>query len=44
MGLECDGSGHKHSHGELCDVGKELYAKALRTGRIARAEVTAAPA
>ncbi|MFF8834199.1 helix-turn-helix transcriptional regulator [Streptomyces sp. NPDC015130] len=38
-----DESGHKHSHGELCDVGRELYATALRTGRIARSEAEAAP-
>ncbi|MEX0169787.1 MULTISPECIES: helix-turn-helix transcriptional regulator [unclassified Streptomyces] len=43
MSLECDGTGHNHSHGELCDVGKELYANALRTGRIARSEAAAAP-
>ncbi|MDV9187029.1 helix-turn-helix transcriptional regulator [Streptomyces sp. SR27] len=43
MRRECDESGHKHSHGELCDVGKELYASALRTGRIARADAEAAP-
>ncbi|MFD5104906.1 helix-turn-helix transcriptional regulator [Streptomyces cinereoruber] len=43
MELECDDSAHNHSRGELCAVGKELYAKALRTGRIARSEAEAAP-
>ncbi|WP_030747588.1 hypothetical protein [Streptomyces griseus] len=43
MGLERDISAHNHSHGELCDVGKELYADALRKGRITRAEAEAAP-
>ncbi|MFD5326548.1 helix-turn-helix transcriptional regulator [Streptomyces sp. NPDC127092] len=36
-------SRHNHSRGELCDVAKELYAHALRTGRLARAEADAAP-
>ncbi|MFD7442110.1 helix-turn-helix transcriptional regulator [Streptomyces sp. NPDC059909] len=36
-------SGDKHSHDELCEAGKNLYASALRNGRIARAEVADAP-
>nr|WP_317452196.1 helix-turn-helix transcriptional regulator [Streptomyces sp. CBMA370] len=43
MRQEDDESGHNHSHGELCDVGRELYASALRTGRITRADAQAAP-
>ncbi|MEV0962049.1 MULTISPECIES: helix-turn-helix transcriptional regulator [unclassified Streptomyces] len=35
--------GDKHSHDELCEAGKKLYASALRSGRIARSEVTDAP-
>ncbi|MFF3659460.1 helix-turn-helix transcriptional regulator [Streptomyces olivochromogenes] len=34
---------HPHAVTELCDEGSRLYANALRTGRIARAEVEAAP-
>ncbi|MEU2156861.1 helix-turn-helix transcriptional regulator [Streptomyces sp. NPDC019396] len=36
-------SGDKHSHDELCEAGKNLYASALRSGRIARSEVAEAP-
>ncbi|MEU8529409.1 helix-turn-helix transcriptional regulator [Streptomyces sp. NPDC048629] len=38
-----DRPGHPHSHAELCESGGELYATALRTGRIARSEVSEAP-
>ncbi|MFF2127963.1 helix-turn-helix transcriptional regulator [Streptomyces olivochromogenes] len=34
---------HPHAVTELCEEGSRLYANALRTGRIARAEVEAAP-
>ncbi|MEV7993858.1 helix-turn-helix transcriptional regulator [Streptomyces sp. NPDC086077] len=34
---------HPHAVTELCDEGGRLYANALRTGRIARTEVEAAP-
>ncbi|MEB3966170.1 helix-turn-helix transcriptional regulator [Streptomyces kunmingensis] len=34
---------HPHATTELCDAGKQLYAAALRSGRIARTEVSAAP-
>ncbi|WP_328439487.1 helix-turn-helix transcriptional regulator [Streptomyces sp. NBC_00444] len=34
---------HPHSVSEMCDEGGRLYAKALRTGRIARADVGLAP-
>ncbi|MGW7369725.1 helix-turn-helix transcriptional regulator [Streptomyces sp. NPDC054841] len=36
---------HRHQHGpdELCPAGKDLYAAALRTGRITRSEIGAAP-
>ncbi|MGW6534401.1 helix-turn-helix transcriptional regulator [Streptomyces sp. NPDC055051] len=43
MGREGEISTHSHSHGELCDVGRELYASALRKGRITRSEAAAAP-
>ncbi|MGW8950236.1 helix-turn-helix transcriptional regulator [Streptomyces sp. NPDC055709] len=36
-------SGDKHSHDELCEAGRNLYASALRSGRIARAEVADTP-
>ncbi|RII08600.1 hypothetical protein DSC45_33325 [Streptomyces sp. YIM 130001] len=36
-------TGHPHSHTELCEAGAELYASALRTGRIARSELDSAP-
>ncbi|GGT53434.1 hypothetical protein [Streptomyces purpureus] len=38
-----DQPGHPHSHAELCKEGAELYAGALRTGRIARSEAAKAP-
>lgn len=34
---------HPHSLAELCDEGAQIYASALSAGRIARAEVEAAP-
>ncbi|MGA4840607.1 helix-turn-helix transcriptional regulator [Streptomyces sp. G45] len=34
---------HPHSVAELCEEGKRLYADALRSGRVARAEAAAAP-
>ncbi|MFF4347407.1 helix-turn-helix transcriptional regulator [Streptomyces sp. NPDC001530] len=34
---------HPHAVTELCDEGARLYANALRTGRVARADVEAAP-
>ncbi|GGV05604.1 hypothetical protein GCM10010260_48530 [Streptomyces filipinensis] len=34
---------HPHAMSELCEEGSRLYAKALRTGRIARVEVEPAP-
>ncbi|NBM19348.1 helix-turn-helix transcriptional regulator [Streptomyces sp. GC420] len=34
---------HPHSHTELCEEGSNLYASALRMGRIARHEVESAP-
>lgn len=43
MGTDAHNTDHPHSHEELCDAGKHLYASALRTGRIARSEVQAAP-
>jgi len=43
MSRESIKSGHNHSRDELCDVAKELYGQALRTGRIARTEADAAP-
>lgn len=36
-------TGHKHSAAELCEAGKNLYATALRTGRLSRAEALEAP-
>ncbi|MFI6404864.1 helix-turn-helix transcriptional regulator [Streptomyces sp. NPDC050548] len=36
-------SGHPHAVTDLCDDGSRLYANALRAGRIARADVEAAP-
>ncbi|MFM9373505.1 helix-turn-helix transcriptional regulator [Streptomyces sp. Da 82-17] len=43
MGKEADRTDHPHSHTELCEAGSRLYASALRTGRIARSELDAAP-
>lgn len=43
MRTEANQTDHPHSHTELCEAGKQLYASALRTGRIARSEVQAAP-
>ncbi|MGX1669748.1 helix-turn-helix transcriptional regulator [Streptomyces sp. NPDC055400] len=34
---------HPHATTELCDEGRRLYASALRSGRVARSEATAAP-
>ncbi|CAL9530905.1 LuxR C-terminal-related transcriptional regulator [Streptomyces sp. enrichment culture] len=34
---------HHHGTGELCDAGLELYARALREGRLPTAEAAAAP-
>ncbi|WP_338677692.1 helix-turn-helix transcriptional regulator [Streptomyces sp. SCSIO 30461] len=36
-------SGDGHSHNELCEAGRSLYASALRNGRIARSEVIDTP-
>lgn len=36
-------SGHRHRPGELCEAGKNLYAAALRSGRLSRSEAEAAP-
>lgn len=36
-------SGHSHRPGELCEAGKNLYAAALRTGRLSRSEAEGAP-
>lgn len=43
MGIEADETRHPHSHAELCKAGSELYAAALRTGRIPRSDVAEAP-
>ncbi|NBE55553.1 helix-turn-helix transcriptional regulator [Streptomyces boluensis] len=43
MGTELNNADHPHSHEELCGAGRELYASALRRGRIARSEMQAAP-
>ncbi|MFE4594500.1 helix-turn-helix transcriptional regulator [Streptomyces laurentii] len=43
MRKEADEIGHPHSHAELCKAGAELYAVALRTGRIRRSEAVEAP-
>ncbi|CAM5632872.1 helix-turn-helix transcriptional regulator [Streptomyces californicus] len=34
---------HPHAITELCEAGGRLYATALRSGRIARSELTPAP-
>lgn len=34
---------HPHTIAELCEEGRRVYAKALRTGRVARVEVESAP-
>ncbi|MFD6419502.1 helix-turn-helix transcriptional regulator [Streptomyces sp. NPDC060194] len=38
-----DINGHSHPVGELCDEGKQLYATALRAGKIPRSDLTDAP-
>lgn len=43
MGTEGLIPGHPHSRRELCAPGQQLYADALRTGRIPRTEVEQAP-
>ncbi|WP_256103573.1 helix-turn-helix transcriptional regulator [Streptomyces sp. ODS05-4] len=43
MGIEPDQPDHPHSHTELCPAGSELYATALRTGRIPRSEALKTP-
>ncbi len=43
MGTEGQIPGHPHSRRELCAPGQQLYADALRTGRIPRTEVEQAP-
>ncbi|GFH36347.1 helix-turn-helix transcriptional regulator [Streptomyces pacificus] len=43
MQMKQGDEGDKHTHDELCEAGKKLYASALRSGRIARSEVANAP-
>ncbi|QGV79432.1 helix-turn-helix transcriptional regulator [Streptomyces ficellus] len=43
MSVNPDKPGHPHSHTELCDAGSELYANALRSGRIPRSEADEVP-
>lgn len=43
MRKQADETGHPHSYAELCKAGSELYAAALRTGRIPRSETLEAP-
>ncbi|MER8035383.1 helix-turn-helix transcriptional regulator [Streptomyces hydrogenans] len=43
MRKQADETGHSHSHTELCTAGSELYASALRTGRIPRSDAIEAP-
>ncbi|GHJ91802.1 hypothetical protein SNE510_13210 [Streptomyces sp. NE5-10] len=43
MRKQADETGHSHSHTELCAAGSELYASALRTGRIPRSDAIEAP-
>ncbi|MCX4858535.1 MULTISPECIES: helix-turn-helix domain-containing protein [Streptomyces] len=43
LGTNGTQAAHPHAITELCDEGARLYAGALRAGRIARAEVEAAP-
>ncbi|MFC9590774.1 helix-turn-helix transcriptional regulator [Streptomyces sp. NPDC056944] len=43
MRKQADETGHPHSHAELCEAGAELYAAALRTGRIPRSEAVGTP-
>ncbi|MGI5481645.1 helix-turn-helix transcriptional regulator [Streptomyces lavendofoliae] len=43
MSAKWDKQGHPHSHTELCDAGSELYANALRSGRIPRSEADEVP-
>ncbi|MER5887154.1 helix-turn-helix transcriptional regulator [Streptomyces sp. NPDC001941] len=42
MQLKRGNSENGHTHGELCEEGKRLYAAALRAGRIARSEAETA--
>ncbi|ORT59353.1 helix-turn-helix transcriptional regulator [Streptomyces sp. CB03238] len=43
MSAKPDEPGHPHSHAELCEAGSELYANALRSGRIPRSEADEVP-
>ncbi|MET9433970.1 helix-turn-helix transcriptional regulator [Streptomyces sp. NPDC006551] len=43
MQKQPDETGHPHSHAELCKAGADLYASALRTGRIPRSEAAETP-
>ena len=43
MSSNQDNVGHKHSGAELCEAGKNLYATALRSGQVSRAEAADAP-
>ncbi|WP_073756805.1 helix-turn-helix transcriptional regulator [Streptomyces sp. CB03234] len=43
MSAKSDKPGHPHSHAELCEAGSELYANALRSGRIPRSEADEVP-
>ncbi|MFJ1594275.1 LuxR C-terminal-related transcriptional regulator [Kitasatospora albolonga] len=44
MGIDEDRTGHRpHGNTELCDTALRLYEVALRAGRVARAEIAAAP-
>ncbi|MFF8831843.1 helix-turn-helix transcriptional regulator [Streptomyces sp. NPDC015131] len=43
MSVKPDKPGHPHSHSELCQEGSELYANALRSGRIPRSEADEVP-
>ncbi|GGU28994.1 helix-turn-helix transcriptional regulator [Streptomyces lavendofoliae] len=43
MSAKWDKHGHPHSHTELCEAGSELYANALRSGRIPRSEADEVP-
>lgn len=43
MESEQGNTGHKHGLGELCEVGKNLYAAALRHGRLSRSDAQGAP-
>ncbi|WP_329457057.1 helix-turn-helix transcriptional regulator [Streptomyces sp. NBC_01497] len=43
MGTDSSNGAHQHSLTDLCTEGARLYATALRTGRVGRIEVEAAP-